>query len=257
MKKKIDNRIGNENLNNQGCLMKVIEYNGARDIVVEFQDCYNAKVHTTFYNFKNGLTKNPYFPSVHGVGIAGNKYPRFIQCKQTKEYSTWASMLNRVFNTSCKEHKTYSCSSVCDNWLVFDNFYEWLHSQSNFDNWLNGDRWNLDKDIIVKGNKLYSPDTCCLVPHNINSLFVKKDINRGDLPIGVCMSFGEFEAQYNNNKGKKEHLGKFKTPEEAFFAYKKYKENLIKNIAKIEFDIGNITEECYNAMLKYEVEITD
>jgi hypothetical protein len=55
----------------------------------------------------------------------------------------------------------------------------------------------------------------------------------------------------------REYIGTYPTPEKAFYAYKQYKEKLIKQVAQIEFDNGNITKECYEAMMNYEVEITD
>ena len=95
-------------------------------------------------------------------------------------------MINRCFYEKIKEeHPTYKNVTCSEEWLLFENFYEWLHLQENFDKWYNEDKWCLDKDILVKGNKIYSPKTCCLVPQNVNTLFTKKNANRGKLPIGV------------------------------------------------------------------------
>lgn len=52
-------------------------------------------------------------------------------------------------------------------------------------------------------------------------------------------------------------IGIYTTVEEAFEAYKKYKEKLIKEIADIEYKKGTITKECKNAMYRYTVEIND
>ena len=153
---------------------------------------------------------------------------------------------------------TYKDAICCTKWLLYENFCDWLHSQSNFDKWKNGERWAIDKDIILKGNKIYSPETCCLVPHNVNMLFIKNDIDRSNLPIGVKRNGNGFQAFCNNPyTNKQESLGTYSTPEQAFQAYKIYKENIIKQVAQIEFENGNITEECYNAMMIYEVDITD
>lgn len=179
-------RIGEVRLNNQGCLMKITEYIDANNITVEFQDEYGFKVNTQYGQFKLGEVKNPYYPSVFGVGIIGTKYPLRENGKNTKEYVSWKSVLRRSFDEKLKKrYITYKSVECCEEWLLFENFYEWLHSQENFDKWFNGDKWEIDKDILVKGNKIYSPDTCCLVPHNINSLFTKSNATRGDLPIGV------------------------------------------------------------------------
>lgn len=142
---------------------------------------------------------------------------------------------------------------------MFENFCDWLRSQSNFDKWLNGSRWALDKDILVKRNKVYSPDTCCLVPQNVNCLFLKREAQRGKYPIGVrCREDGFMAVCRNPFLDKAEEIGLYSTPENAFYqGYKPYKEDIIKRVAQIEFGKGNITKECCEAMMNYEVEIDD
>lgn len=256
---KID-RANKEKYNNQGCLMKIIEYNNANDMVIEFQDKYKTKIHSRYREFTKGEIKNPYYPTVCGVGITGNKYIIRVNGKIIKEYTAWHNMLLRCFDERYKiQEPTYKDVTCSKEWLLFDNFYEWLHCQENFDKWLNGDRWSIDKDIIFKGNKLYSSETCCLTPQSVNSLFAKGNLVRGDLPIGVCKSWNNNFLAFCQNPftNKQENLGYYSTPEKAFQVYKSYKEDIIKQVAEIEYKNGNITEQCYKAMLNYEVEITD
>lgn len=252
-------RIGEENLNNQGCLTKIIKYNNALDIVVEFQDKYKATVETRYAHFINGSVRNPYFADVFGIGILGNKYPSWRNGKVTKEYATWKRILQRCFDDNYqKVQPTYKGSMVCEEWLLFENFYEWLHSQPNFNKWYNGKRWALDKDVLIKGNKLYSPETCCLVPQNVNSLFTKCDTARGSTIIGVHEQNGKFLALCSNPFiNKQEYLGSYDTQEMAFYTYKNHKEEIIKQVAETEYSKGNITKQCYEAMMNYEVEIID
>lgn len=255
---KKDNRLGEENINHQGCLMKIVKYNRVDDILVEFQDKYKAIIHTQYKCFIKGNVKNPYYPMVLGVGMIGSKYPSKIDNKETKEYQAWKSMIYRCFDENTKDKQpTYQNAICCEEWLLYENFYEWLHSQENFDKW-SDNKWNIDKDILIKGNKIYSPDTCCLVPCNINSLFINKSNYRGDLPIGVKRSGKSYIARCSNPiTCNREYLGSYSTPYYAFLAYKKYKENLIKQIAETEYLKGNITEKCYHVMINYQVEITD
>lgn len=239
--------------------MKIVEYDDANNLVVEFQDNYRARVHTTYQKFRNGVIKNPYHPSVYEVGMIGMKYPSRINDKHTKEYEAWRHMLGRCFDKRIKKKQlSYKSASCCEEWLVFENFYEWLHSQENFDKWLDGNRWCLDKDILVKGNKIYSPQTCCLVPNYVNVLFTKRNKDRGLLPIGVVKQNNGFRAECNSPFEQYiKYIGMYPTSEQAFYAYKEHKEDVIKQVAKIEYANSNITKHCYEAMINYIVEITD
>lgn len=252
-------RLGEEKLNNQGCLMKIIEYKDSMNLAIEFQDRYKTKIYTRYEHFIDGSIKNPYYPNVFGVGMIGSKYPSRINNIKTKEYKTWHAMLKRCFDENTKKQQpAYQNVTCCKKWLLYENFYEWLHSQENFNKWLNGERWCLDKDILVKGSKIYSPETCCLVPSNVNTLFVKNNVDRGDLPIGVGKRRDNFFVQLSNSlENKHEYLGTYQTLEKAFLTYKKRKEEIIKQVANIEYDLGNISKSCYEAMMHYEVEIDD
>ena len=248
-----------ERCNQNGCPMKIVEYIDNRNITVEFQDEYKAKVKTSYSNFKRGIVRNPYYPTVCGVGISGNKYPIVKNGQQAREYDIWLRILNRCFNDELKKKQpTYQDVTCCDEWLHYEKFYEWLHNQENFDKWRSGSRWAVDKDIFIKRNKVYSPEMCCLVPQNVNCLFLKREAERGKYPIGVRYRDGRYLAVCRNPfLDKAVELGYYSTPEKAFQAYKSYKEDIIKQVAKIEYEKGNITEACYKAMMKYEVEIDD
>ena len=252
--------LGEEKYNKQGCLMKIIEYNDTNNITVEFQDEHNYKTHTTYGNYKKGSIKNLYYPTVYGVGIIGDKYQKSIKDITIKEYNTWLHILQRCYSDKFKKKQpAYDKVECCEEWLYYPNFYEWLHSQSNFDKWYNGNRWAIDKDILHKGNKIYSPDNCCLVPQSINCLFISSKWKRSSLPVGVGANGNKFEARCKNSfTGELEHLGIYDSSEEAFYkGYKPYKENLIKQTAQTEYNQGNITKACYDAMIRYEVEIDD
>lgn len=245
---KRNERLGTEKPNYQNSIMRIIEYIDAMNIVVEFQDEHRAKVKTEYKHYQSGKVKNPYLPSVFGIGMIGAKYP-----SNTKEYITWKSMLNRCYyHKIIGKNPTYQNVVCCDNWLLYENFYDWLHSQENFDKWIDGEKWCLDKDILTKGCRVYSAETCCLVPQNVNNIFVKNEQRRGILPIGVIKSNDKFGVIFNH-----EYLGTYNTPEKAFNVYKKEKEFYIKQVAQEEYTKGNITKRCYDAMMNYEVEITD
>lgn len=250
---KREERLGEEKMNYQGCSMKIVRYNNANDIIVEFQDKYNAKVNTQYKHFVCGKVKNPYYPSIYSVGIVGDKYQTHANNIGTKEYQLWCSILERCFSEDCKKKcPAYKNVSCCNEWLYYPNFYEWLHNQENFDKWINGDRWAIDKDILVKENKIYSPNTCCLVPQSVNQLFVRHISRRGSFPIGVSKRRNGYASE--SSRG---YFGEYSKIDDAFKTYKRHKEDLIKQTAIDELAKGNITKQCYEAMMNYEVEITD
>lgn len=167
-------------------------------------------------------------------------------------YNTWLNMLRRCYDKShFTKFPTYCGCKVCDEWLRFSNFQIWYNEHYR-------EGYELDKDIIKKGNKIYGPEFCDFVPKQINYLFCRSNKKRGQFPIGVSYKKdkGQFKAYMLINR-KQVHLGYFDNPDDAFLAYKKAKEEHIKELGKEFYDRGEISERIYNALLQYEVEITD
>jgi len=133
-------------------------------------------------------------------------------------YSKWASMLKRCYSGKYQEkHPTYKGCTVCDGWLTFSSFEEWFELNN-----ITG--FALDKDIIRKGNKVYSPDMCLFVPQCVNNLLNDHAAKRGDHPIGVSLKkdTGKYQSLISID-GKAKRLGTFITPEDASEAYIKAK----------------------------------
>lgn len=259
-----ENRVGIYKNNSEGDLMKVIEYNSSSDVVIEFQDKYKYICKTYWKHFKNGCVKNPYHPNKYGGIVGTNKDINETDdfCISTsKEYNAWFNILTRCFNKNVHaKENTYKNCTICKEWMCFWNFYKWIINQENYVQWKDNDDYAIDKDILIKGNKFYSPKTCVLVPKSINNLLVKHDKRRGKYPIGVTKRKvdGMFEAQCRNPIDDKYYtLGLYNSPYDAFVSYKQYKEKIIKKVAKEEFENNKITLVCYNALINYNVEITD
>jgi hypothetical protein len=246
-------RVGSVNKNNYGSLMEVVKYNSYRDIWVKFLEFGNLK-HTSWGHFCNGRVLNVYDKSIYGVGYIGEgKYKFSENGKQTPQSNSWVNMMIRCYSE--KEHERnpkYKDCTVAEEWHCFQNFAKWY--DENFYQ-VEGERMQLDKDILVKGNKIYSPDTCIFTPMRINILFAKRDSKRGEFPIGVARNNKKFQAHCSNISGRKEVIGIFETIEESFNAYKSHKENYIKEVAE-EYK-NQIPLKLYNAMLNYIVEIDD
>jgi hypothetical protein len=199
---------------------------------------------------------------IYGIGHVDYSLPITHNGKKIKEYEAWRGMLKRCLDDGYLQREpTYKGCIVSQEWTYYNAFYNWVLSQENYNKWKNGDKkWAIDKDIIAKGNKTYSDKTCFLVPQNINSLFTTRKLHRGEYPIGVdyLKRLNKFRASCMNPFTKKQELiGLYNTPELAFAAYKEYKENIIRKVANKEYFDGNITQQCYDAMLNYKVEIND
>ena len=231
---------------------KIVKYNDARNVEIQFVNT-GFETSAQLGDIRSGKVKDPYTPSVFGVGVAGTKYPNSVNGRKTKEYVLWCHMFERCYSDAYKKkYPTYEVCKVSDNFKSYEYFYEWCHKQVGFNK-----EWHLDKDLLIKGNKVYSESTCVFLPVEINSLLTKREALRGEHLIGVswCKKANAFKASVNKNKGKQEHLGYFKTEIEAFKAYKEAKESFVKEQANKWKD--RIDPRAYNALMRYQVEIDD
>ena len=232
---------------------KILKYNDARDVEIQFVNTgFEAVVELG--SIRNGEVKDLYSPSVCGVGIVGTKYQIRVNGTLTKEYKLWTGMLERCYSdTFKKKNPTYEGCEVSENFKSYEYFYEWCNEQVGF----GVDDFEIDKDLLTKGNKVYSENVCIFIPAEINTVLTKSTASRGEYLIGVYWNKKDkvFVAQVSRNKGNPKYLGAFKTEIEAFNAYKQTKESYIKELAnkwKNKIDI-----RAYNALMNYTVEITD
>ena len=232
---------------------KILKYNDKTNVVIQFLKT-GFETSANLQHIRNGKVKDPCAPSVYGVGVVGTKYQPTINGVNTKEYALWHSMLRRCYSdTYKKKYPTYEGCKVSNKFKNYEYFHEWCNNQIGFSN----DGWQLDKDLLTKGNKVYSEDSCIFIPQDINLLLTKCTASRGEHLIGVCWckQGKAFKARVRRNKGKREHLGYFNTELEAFNAYKTAKESFVKEQAnkwKSQIDI-----RAYNALMNYEVSIDD
>ena len=258
MGRKID-RIGEEGYNKFGSKMIITRYENARDLDVYFPE-YDWTFKQVYYsNFKKGKIKCPYEPRYFGVGYLGEGKYKIVENGKLKiEYIIWHNMLRRCYDPKLQEKRpTYKGCKVENYLLNFQNMGEWL-DENYYE--IPGEKMCLDKDILCKGNKVYSRETCIFVPQRINTLFTKSNNTRGKNPIGIHQSSsGNYQVMCSNGYGKNIPLGTYLTKEEAFKIYKEYKEKVIKEV--IDSYEGKIPEPFYSklktAMYNYEVEMDD
>ena len=234
---------------------KVVEYNGKEDVIVMFYEPV-AFIKTHTKHLKSGKVKNTYYPSLYGKGFIGEGQ---YSSKDGRFYTLWTDMMKRGYDQSFKmKFTTYKDVTVCTEWHNFQNFAKWCDGQQFFNaKDEKGHSYHLDKDILAKGNKIYSPETCCFVPSEINSLIINNASRRGDCPIGVYFNKRNrmYCARVCSGSSKMRYIGYYSDPIEAFYSYKEVKESYIKKVATKFKDV--ISDEVYEALLRYTVNITD
>lgn len=157
---------GQEFITNQGSCIKVIEYINNKKVLIEFQDKHKYQMWVQKDKILKGKVKNPFYPSVCGIGYHG-----FIEnASRHPLYSKWASMLDRCYNPNSDAYKDYGAKGiyVSEDWHNFANYVKDVSLMENFHTMLaNPTEWHLDKDR--SGSLLYSRDTCSIINRQENN----------------------------------------------------------------------------------------
>ncbi|SEM58782.1 hypothetical protein SAMN04487770_1505 [Butyrivibrio sp. ob235] len=174
-----------------------------------------------------------------------------IELSKTKLNNIYNNMIQRCYNEKClKNRPSYRGVTVCDEWKNDKySFYDWVNDGNFYE--ISGEKTvHLDKDILVKGNSIYSPETCIFVPASVNSMFggTAKRKDNG-LPMGVIQVGELFKPEINGFRDC------FKTIAEAWEVYKEHKKAKIITLA--DSYAGKIPYKLYKAMLDYELDIND
>lgn len=231
----------------------ITRYIRKEEIEVEFI-ATGYKLITDATRIKRGKLKDPYYPRVCGLGYLGEGlFKANINRKSTIAYKHWSNLLLRCYNKyHLAKRPNYRESYVCKEWLNFQNFAKWFYE--NYKVFVIGEEPHIDKDILIKGNKIYSPNTCCIVPKEINMLLLKSEKSRGAMPIGVRKNGRKYVASISID-GKKVLIGNFDDANGAFNAYKCKKEENITRVANKWKNHIPIT--VYEALLNYKISIND
>lgn len=236
--------------------IEITEYKDANSVTIRFLRTGNLKVVRMGNVLSGRVTDRGYeyqTPSVCGIGVVGvgaysSRTHRLI-------YKAWCSMLRRCYSDKVQMRQpSYIGCSVCDEWLNFQNFAQWFESQKHSAD------CQVDKDLLVRGNKVYSPDTCALIPEEVNKIIISQPRGEAGLPIGVFLikknvgtnkpAFGAHCQGFGKSRG---HIGQYYTAEEAFNAYKKAKATVLEKAA---FKHRNILEpRVFQALRKYSFEL--
>ena len=230
------NRTGEKRKMNNGQIAEIIEYRGWGDIDIKFEDGI-IRNNVNYGKFKEGKIKNYYKPEVCNKGYLGEEgIKKKTSLKKEKAYRVWIDMLHRCYdNDYHKTHPSYINCEVCKEWHDYSNFKKWF--DKNYYE-IEGEKIELDKDILSKNNKINSPNTCVFIPNKINIL--------------ITDSIKNAKGYVIHKRGKKKYqaviridnktisLGCFYTSEEAHNVYiKANKERISKTIISYKDKIPN------------------
>lgn len=240
-------KVGDTGKLKDGTAWEIIDYVKASNIKIRVITDPPWETTVQGGNLLTGSIKNRGKPSLFGIGILGEVD---VNCDEMS-YKSWAGMLKRVYHPHTDQMAiTYGGCSVAEEWFRFENYLKWFNHQTV------QPKWHLDKDLLVPGNKIYSPETCVFVPRAINTFLTNRHNHRGPWPVGVTYHerLNKWQASCNVH-GKSEYLGVFTSPDEAFATYKVRKEQVAKELAEMWKDLIDI--RAYNALMSFTVDITD
>lgn len=238
-------KIGEIRYNTYGTPMRIVKIKDNYIVEIEFLDLHNVHKDVLYQNFVSGSIKNPYDRNVRGVGYYGEGEYKSVDKNNPyvkKAFQIWSTMLDRCHREENRSmFPSYENCLVCDEWHNYQNFRKW-YDLNYYE--VGTERMHIDKDILYKNNKVYSPETCLIVPQRINMLFMHKP-NKYNLPNGIRPSdSGKYVVRYNHR-----HLGTFETIEEAAIAHDKAKKEAIIDVAN-EYR-KQIPDKVYQALINW------
>lgn len=227
---------GSRHLTSKAGWLTVVTYHRADDISVKFDQTDTVVSGVNAANIRRGNVSDPMFPTVHGYGYHGVGSYSFAGHRSA--YGRWAGMIGRVHAPQTKQiRKNYHNCSIVPEWYNFQNFARWFYDQPlNFE-----DGHELDKDLRVEGNRIYGPETCLLIPRELNSL-VSNDgrANKFGSGVGKASGSNRYYAHIKSG-GQVKHLGSFDTADEATQVYAKAKKDeILKTAIRLE-KVGLLT----------------
>lgn len=224
------------------CIVK--EYIDCYTILVEFED--GTVVSVSNSQVLQGSIKNPNMPFVSGVGFVGQG--EYSNKNNPECYKYWNGIMERAYCPKYHQKRpTYKDCTVVNEWHNFQNFAKWFYKQ------VREEGWELDKDLLVKGNREYGPDTCCFVPRALNILIPHRKQGDTSFPIGVHESpnKGIYISGCNDEDGNNVILGFSRNVEEMALKYKVFKESVIKKVAERWKD--RIDVKLYGSLMAWEI----
>lgn len=247
-------QTGSKFTTNEGYELEVVFYENSENCSIKFTGFDFIIENLEIAAIKDGRVKNPMHKSVFGVGCFGyGPYTTLEKPKgkTRKSYITWKGMLERCYTQDTKirvRNNSYKDITVCEEWLNFQNFAKWFEENYN-PKTMKG--WNLDKDILIEGNKIYSPDACSFVPPEINVLFKtysNKNVDFIEEGIRKYKKEEKYSVYFCEDSIQK-CRGTFITLLEAQKFYKELKEDKVKTTA-LKYK-KTLSEKVFQKLINY------
>lgn len=233
---------GRKYLTNSSGYATIVAYESSYKVLIEFED--NTRRYVRIGDLKRGQVKNLNKPSYKGVG-----YDTKVGVEvDTLLRSRWSTAIDRCYGKPNKNGKSdgYKGVTLCDAWLDYAEFYKYWKGKFVKD-------FEIDKDLLCVGNKVYSPEFCVMLPPEINKAIRVNRKSGSTLPLGITENgSGGYRAK-TSFKGKESYSSTVTCPKEAFLWYKNFKETLAKSLA--EKWRGKIEDRAYQAL--YNLEMTE
>lgn len=234
----------------EGYTVEVIEYINSKNIKIVFLETGNS-MFVVDTSLKTRKIKNNYHKSILGVGFIGSfKGPTSIKSRHIYSYDVWFDMLRRCYDLKrLNRYPTYKGCTVAEEWHDFGVFDTWFKNNYPLDLANQGIKFQLDKDLKVKGNKIYSSETCVFLPSKVNGFLTNNQSTNTSGFTGVDYSRGRFQARTTDfDTGRRIYLGSSQDKAKAGRLYiegrKKQAEkvkNLLRNLNYLpEYIIQNI-----------------
>ena len=185
----------------------VVSIESFKKVKVRFNDT-GYECYARSDSVKKGKLKDKLHPSVHGVGFIGDgEFKTSLNGRNNKAYLTWQRMLGRCYDNNNASSNYYVDCSVSPEWHDFQNFAKWF-----YDNYPESDQEiHLDKDIKIKGNKVYSKESCLLVSLSENVSHAKAKSFKIISPTGETVNIYNLERFCKRNNLNKSNMHKVAT----------------------------------------------
>lgn len=221
---------GKYNTNSSG-MLEVLNIINSKEVEVKFLDTGNIRV-AQAGSIKKGEVKD----LIYGVGYCNrSRGTRNPDGSIKKSYDAWRRLLYRCTPAWWGLHPTYKGVSVCDEWACYEVFAEWFESRNTSDD------LEVEKDLLILGNKQYSPTTCCLLPNYINKAIVIQREHQG-----YCERNGKFEVNFMGG-----YRGTYEDTKAAQEAYIKLKVDHVRSLSNTNF----IEDRAKEALLSFNLSV--